>query len=71
MVLYGSFLSKCQDKNVRKVIKEVVKQFENHRHEVFLKVSNRNERINIMPVSNEKGKLVGYFERFEKNFTKN
>jgi predicted Zn-dependent protease with MMP-like domain len=63
-------LSERQDKNVRKAIEEVVKQFKNHRHEVFLKVNDRNERIYITPVRDEHGNLVGYFERFEKNFTK-
>jgi len=68
--LIGKSLFECHGQQSRKAIEEVVEQFKNHRHEVFLKVSDRNERIYITPVRDEHGNLVGYFERFEKNFTK-
>jgi len=68
--LIGKSLFECHGEESRKAIEEVVQQFKNHKHEVFLKVSARNERIYITPVRDKHGTLVGYFERFENNFIK-
>ena len=68
--LVGKSLFEYHGQESRKRIEAVVKQFENHKHEMFLKINDRNERIYITPVRDEHGNLVGYFERFEMNFTK-
>ena len=68
--LVGKSLFECHGEKSREAIKEIVEQFKNHKQEVFFKVNARNERIYITPVRDEHGTLVGYFERFENNFTK-
>ena len=47
-----------------------VEKLKNHGNEIFLGVSVYNERKYINPVRNEKGELIGYFERFERNMQK-
>ena len=47
-----------------------MEKLKNHGNEIYLGVSVRNERKYINPVRNEKGELVGYFERFEMNLQK-
>ena len=47
-----------------------VEKLKNHGNEIYLGVSVRNERKYINPVRNEKGELIGYFERFEMNLQK-
>ena len=37
--------------------------------EIFLKVNARNERIFIQGVRGEDGRWIGFFERFEQNYT--
>jgi DUF438 domain-containing protein len=68
--LVGKSLFECHSEASRKKIQQLVEGFENHGQEVFLKVNVRNERIYITPVRDKNGDLVGYFERFEHNFTK-
>ena len=47
-----------------------VEKLRNHGNEIYLGVSVYNERKYINPVRNEKGELIGYFERFERNLQK-
>ncbi|MBP1759328.1 MAG: Phospho-N-acetylmuramoyl-pentapeptide-transferase [Firmicutes bacterium] len=69
--LIGKSIFDChQNPKSVEMIKSVVEQLKNHANEVFLKVSPRNERIYIVPVRDENGDLIGYFERFEMNLQK-
>lgn len=68
--LIGKSLFDCHCPESRKMIEEAVEGLRNHGQEIFLKVNVRNERVYITPVRDGDGNLVGYFERFEKNFTK-
>lgn len=69
--LIGKSIFAChQNPKSEEMIKSVVEQLKNHGNEVFLKVSYKNERIYIVPVRDENGDLIGYFERFEMNLQK-
>ena len=69
--LIGKSIFNChQNPKSKEMIESVVEQLKNHANEVFLKVSPRNERIYIMPVRDEFGEFIGYFERFEMNLQK-
>ena len=68
--LVGRSLFDCHNENSRKPIETIIERLKNHGQEEFLKVNVRNERIYITPVRDEHGQLLGYFERFERNFTK-
>jgi DUF438 domain-containing protein len=69
--LIGKLIFDChQDPKSEKTIRSVVEKFKNHAHEVFLDVNVRNEREYIVPVRDENGELIGYFERSEMNLLK-
>ncbi|MDD5171341.1 MAG: PAS domain-containing protein [Syntrophales bacterium] len=68
--LVGKSIFDChKEKNREKIVKflEVLK---NHGNEILLGVTVKNERIYMTPVRDEKGELIGYFERYEGNFQK-
>ncbi|WP_282432961.1 PAS domain-containing protein [Desulfosporosinus sp. Sb-LF] len=69
--LIGKSVFTCHQ-NVESVemIKAAVEKLKNHASEVFLHVNVRNERVYIVPVRDESGRLLGYFERFEMNLQK-
>lgn len=69
--LIGKSLFDChQEEKSVEMIKKAVEALKNHANERFLKVNVRNERIYIVPVRDENGDLLGYFERFEQNLQK-
>lgn len=69
--LIGKSLFDChQNPKSVEMIKSTVEKLKNHANEVFLHVNYRNERVNIVPVRDENGELIGYFERFEMNMQK-
>lgn len=66
--LIGKSLFDChQNKKSEEIIRETVERLKKHANETFLHVNVRNERVYIVPVRDEDGELVGYFERFEMN----
>jgi hypothetical protein len=67
--LGGTFgtLFRC---DIRRKIRVTVEKLKNHANEIFLGVSIKNQRFYINPVRNEKGELIGYFERFKVNLQK-
>lgn len=66
--LIGKSLLDCHnDEKSKNMIIEAVKKLQNHAQEIYLKINVRNERVYIVPVRNEEGKLLGYYERFEMN----
>ncbi len=68
--LVGKSLFECHnDKSKEKIVK-IVERLKNHGREVFLTVTDRNERIYVTPVRDDAGELIGYFERFEGNYQK-
>ena len=68
--LIGKSIFDCHSEISKKKLDETLTRFKNHGQEQFLTVSPRNERVYISPVRDEKGRFLGYFERFEANFTK-
>jgi DUF438 domain-containing protein len=69
--LIGKLIFDCHhDPKSEDVIRSVVERLKNHAGEVFLQVNARNEREYIVPVRDENGELVGYFERSEMNLEK-
>lgn len=65
--LIGQSIFECHNDKSNKKIKEVFERFQNGENEVFSIVTRHNLRKYITPVRNEKGKLLGYYERFELN----
>ncbi|ADY56311.1 hypothetical protein Sgly_2018 [Syntrophobotulus glycolicus DSM 8271] len=66
--LIGKSLFDChQNAKSEEIIRETVERLKNHGNEAFLHVNVRNERVYIVPVRDENGELIGYFERFEMN----
>lgn len=70
--LIGQSIFKChnEDKS-REMISKTVDRFKTDAKEKFLQVNDRNLRIYITPVKNDKNALIGYYERFENNFAIN
>lgn len=68
--LVGKSIFECHSEKSREMLIAAVKKLRNHGNEIYLGVSVYNERKYINPVRNEKGELIGYFERFERNLQK-
>lgn len=68
--LIGKSIFDCHTEAAKEALKKAVQKLENHGNEIYLGVSVYNERKYINPVRNEKGELIGYFERFERNLQK-
>jgi DUF438 domain-containing protein len=66
--LIGKSVFDCHNETSKEKMEKIVEAFKNHGREVFLTVSGGNERIYVTPVRDEKGELIGYFERFEGNY---
>ena len=65
--LIGRSIFECHSDKSKDALIAAVEKLKNHGNEIDLGVSVRNERKYINPVRNEKGELIGYFERFELN----
>lgn len=69
--LIGKSIFSCHNEpNSAEMIKSAVEKLKCHANEIFLKVNVRNERVYFVPVRDENGDLIGYFERFELNLHK-
>lgn len=68
--LIGKSLFDCHSGKSEEMIKAAVEKLKNHANDKYIGVSSRNERIYINAVRNEKGELIGYFERYEMNLQK-
>ena len=68
--LIGKSLFEYHNPKSKEHILAAVERFKNHGGEEFLSVSSNNLRIYMTPVRDEQGELIGYFERYEANFTK-
>jgi DUF438 domain-containing protein len=68
--LIGKSIFVCHGEESRKMIEKMVEKFKQHGREIYLKVNVRNERVYVVPVRDDKGDLLGYFERFEMNLQK-
>ena len=68
--LVGKSIFECPSEKSREMLIAAVEKLRNHGNEIYLGVSVYNERKYINPVRNEKGELIGYFERFERNLQK-
>ena len=68
--LVGKSIFECHSEKSREMLIAAVEKLRNHGNEIYLGVSVYNERKYINPVRNEKGELIGYFVRFERNLQK-
>jgi DUF438 domain-containing protein len=68
--LMGKSIFDCHKEKSKEEILTLFEKLRNHGQEVSLRVNVRNERIFVVPVRDEDGKLIGYFERFEQNLQK-
>ena len=68
--LIGKSIFECHSEKSKEMLIAADEKLKNHGNEIYLGVSVYNERKYINPVRNEKGELVGYFERFERNLQK-
>ena len=68
--LEGKSIFLCHSEKSKEMLIAAVEKLKNHGNEIYLGVSVYNERKYINPVRNEKGELIGYFERFEMNMQK-
>lgn len=68
--LVGKSIFECHSEKSKEMLIAAVEKLRNHGNEIYLGVSVYNERKYINPVRNEKGELIGYFERFERNLQK-
>jgi transcriptional regulator with PAS, ATPase and Fis domain len=67
--LIGKSIFDCHNENSKKTILEVYERLKNGEDEVELK-STTSVRTFVRSVRDHSGNLIGYFERFEKNNTK-
>lgn len=63
--LIGKSLFDYHNNKSEKQIKQIHARLMAGEDEVFLKVSNDNERITVVAVRDPDGNLLGYYERFE------
>ena len=68
--LVGKSISVCHSDKSMEFIKQAFEKFKNNGAEIFLHVNVRNERVYIVPVRDDNGNLLGYYERFELNLQK-
>lgn len=68
--LVGRSIFECHGEKSKQMLMEAVEKLKNHGNEIYLGVSVYNERKYMNPVRNERGELIGYFERFERNVQK-
>ena len=68
--LIGKSIFDCHTEASKEKIIAAVERLKNHANEIYLGVSPSNHRFYLNPVRNEKGELVGFFERFEMNLQK-
>ena len=68
--LVGKSIFECHSEKSKEMLIAAVEKLRNHGNEIYLGVSVYNERKYINPVRNEKGELIGYFVRFERNLQK-
>lgn len=64
--LIGKSIFDCHNENSNKIIKEVFEELQNGLDEKYISTNNKNEKYFIRAVRDVNGKLLGYFERFEK-----
>lgn len=67
--LIGKSIFDCHNENSKKTILEVYERLKNGEDEVELERSS-SVRTFVRSVRDHNGNLIGYFERFEKNNTK-
>lgn len=66
--LVGKSLFDChKEERSNKMTKMALEHFQNGGGEIPLPVNKREQKVRITPVHDEKGELIGYFERFESN----
>lgn len=63
--LIGKSLFGCHNPESEKQVKQIHGKLLAGENEVFLKVTDENERITVIAVRDASGKLLGYYERFE------
>ncbi len=68
--LIGKSIFDCHSEKSSEFIRRTIENFKKHGQEVYLTVNVKNERVYIVPVRDDLGNLIGYYERFEMNLQK-
>lgn len=68
--LIGKSIFNCHNEKSKELIIKAFEKIKNNSNDLFIGVTVRNHRIYMNPVRDEKGELIGYFERFELNLQK-
>ncbi len=68
--LIGISIFACHNEKSKERIIGIVEKLKNHGREMLLAVNEKNDRVYVTPVRDDKGEFVGYFERFEANYQK-
>ena len=63
--LVGKSLFECHNAESEKQVKKIYNKLLDGEDEVFLKVTDDNEKITVVAVRDDTNKLIGYYERFE------
>ena len=63
--LIGKSLFECHNAESETLTKKLYNRLVEGENEVFLKVSDDNQKITVIAVRDAAGKLIGYYERFE------
>jgi PAS domain S-box-containing protein len=63
--LIGKSLFDCHNAESEKQVRQIHSKLSDGENEVFLKMSDNNEKITVIAVRDADGKLIGYYERFE------
>lgn len=66
--LLGKSIFDCHKETSRERLIEIAEKLRNHGREVLLAVNEKNERVYVVPVRDDNGEFIGYFERFEGNY---
>jgi DUF438 domain-containing protein len=63
--LIGKSLFECHNAESEKMTKQIYDTLLSGENEVFLKMSDDNQKVTVIAVRDPAGKLIGYYERFE------
>ena len=63
--LIGKSLFECHNTESEKLTRKIHNRLLDGENEIFLKVSDDNQKITVIAVRDPAGRLIGYYERFE------
>jgi len=64
--MMGKSIFDCHNSSSGNQIQQLYKRLEDGEDEIFLKINKDQEKVTLVSVRDSEGKLLGYYERFEK-----